>query len=70
MPQEEISHNRKGFSDTDIRKLNTLYKCKGYPQVPKHGWWEKTYRTKYISLHGLRKTLGPIKCCRLEAPGQ
>jgi len=24
---------RKGFSDTDIRKLNTLYKCKGYPQV-------------------------------------
>jgi len=24
---------RKGFSDTDIRKLNTLYKCKGYPQT-------------------------------------
>jgi len=28
---------RKGFSDTDIRKLNTLYKCKGYPQVGGHG---------------------------------
>ena len=27
---------RKGFSDTDIRKLNTLYKCKGYPQVSAH----------------------------------
>ena len=25
--------HRKGFSDTDIRKLNTLYNCKGYPQV-------------------------------------
>jgi len=24
---------RDGFSDTDIRKINTLYKCKGYPQV-------------------------------------
>jgi len=24
---------RKGFSDTDIRKLNTLYQCKGYPQT-------------------------------------
>jgi len=24
---------RNGFSDTDIRKLNTLYKCTGYPQV-------------------------------------
>lgn len=24
---------RQGFSDTDIRKLNTLYKCRGYPQV-------------------------------------
>ena len=26
-------NHRKGFSDTDIRKLNTLYNCKGYPQV-------------------------------------
>jgi len=24
---------RDGFSDTDIRKLNTLYKCAGYPQT-------------------------------------
>ena len=24
---------RTGFSDTDIRKLNTLYQCKGYAQV-------------------------------------
>lgn len=24
---------KKGFSDTDIRKINTLYKCTGYPQV-------------------------------------
>jgi len=24
---------RNGFSDTDIRKLNTLYECSGYPQV-------------------------------------
>ena len=24
---------REGFSDTDIRKINTLYKCSGYPQV-------------------------------------
>ncbi|XP_023325705.1 zinc metalloproteinase nas-4 [Eurytemora carolleeae] len=24
---------REGFSDTDIRKLNTLYQCSGYPQV-------------------------------------
>jgi len=24
---------RKGFSDTDIRKLNTLYQCRGYPQT-------------------------------------
>jgi len=24
---------RDGFSDTDIRKLNTLYQCKGYPQT-------------------------------------
>eukprot|EP00088_Acartia_fossae_P069245 TRINITY_DN8983_c0_g1_i1.p1 TRINITY_DN8983_c0_g1~~TRINITY_DN8983_c0_g1_i1.p1 ORF type:complete len:301 (-),score=36.37 TRINITY_DN8983_c0_g1_i1:25-927(-) len=24
---------RSGFSDTDIRKLNTMYKCEGYPQV-------------------------------------
>jgi len=24
---------REGFSDTDIRKLNTLYQCQGYPQT-------------------------------------
>jgi len=24
---------RDGFSDTDIRKLNTLYECRGYPQT-------------------------------------
>jgi len=24
---------RKGFSDTDIRKLNTLYQCRGLPQT-------------------------------------
>jgi len=24
---------REGFSDTDIRKLNTLYECRGYPQT-------------------------------------
>ena len=24
---------RNGFSDTDIRKINSLYKCSGYPQV-------------------------------------
>jgi len=24
---------RDGFSDTDIRKLNTLYQCEGYPQT-------------------------------------
>ena len=24
---------RNGFSDTDIRKINTLYQCEGYPQV-------------------------------------
>ena len=24
---------RSGFSDTDVRKINTLYQCKGYPQV-------------------------------------
>ena len=24
---------RDGFSDTDIRKINTLYQCRGYPQV-------------------------------------
>jgi len=24
---------RSGFSDTDIRKLNTLYQCSGYPQT-------------------------------------
>jgi len=24
---------REGFSDTDIRKLNTLYQCAGYPQT-------------------------------------
>ena len=24
---------RKGFSDTDIRKINTLYECSGYPKV-------------------------------------
>ena len=23
----------KGFSDTDIRKINTLYRCSGKPQV-------------------------------------
>jgi len=28
---------RKGFSDTDVRKLNTLYKCKGYKQVGSSG---------------------------------
>ena len=24
---------RNGFSDTDVRKINTLYQCQGYPQV-------------------------------------
>ena len=24
---------RDGFSDTDVRKINTLYQCEGYPQV-------------------------------------
>ena len=26
---------RAGFSDTDIRKINTLYQCEGFPQVDK-----------------------------------
>ena len=28
---------RNAFSDTDIRKLNTLYQCQGYPQVGSSG---------------------------------
>ena len=35
--KKEASHceigQATGFSDTDIRKINTLYKCSGYPQV-------------------------------------
>ena len=27
---------RNGFSDTDVRKINTLYNCRGYPQVSSH----------------------------------
>ena len=29
----EIGQNQ--FSDTDVRKINTLYRCEGYPQVGK-----------------------------------
>ena len=36
---------RVGFSDTDMRKINTLYDCKGYPNVGGGGGNGTTVKT-------------------------
>eukprot|EP00088_Acartia_fossae_P005397 TRINITY_DN12382_c0_g1_i1.p1 TRINITY_DN12382_c0_g1~~TRINITY_DN12382_c0_g1_i1.p1 ORF type:complete len:435 (+),score=35.42 TRINITY_DN12382_c0_g1_i1:1-1305(+) len=39
----------KGFSETDIRKLNTLYECDGYPKLAKQKCEDKNVHCKYYA---------------------